>query len=1302
MATSLSSREVSQSYVRQIRRIPFFICIPRREQRHVTFIEPSPKRPRNGRLVKKALGYVSIAVVALMGMIILVPSALANGPASWLSPPIEVVTHSTRATIEVELASERLATEWKAEYATAASCPVPSQPSEGCQWTVVNSGETEAGVGSNAFYHIWIGEEGPRGIQLHHLVPDTSYYARFIAKNADNSSPADETVPFKTRPVEDPEILRTAVDEEGHTSFENRAITDTVAEFTAEINTNGAQTEYSFEYSLPENGRAPKSDSFSWKSFTSDATGTITDEQAKVGAELTGLTPETTYYVRLKATNVAGGVEQYEYYVGGTLELTSFVTGTAKPFVKLEIRNITAESAHFSAEVVPHGSETGWRLEYAPAESGGEAPSENSHSWITVPGGEGTISKAQAEAIPYNNNQRFGVQLTGLHSSTVYYVRLPAETSCAVGCGKAVSGIVRFETSGPPAIDSFTVHALHGESFRLLGAVNPKSLPTSAEQTITVSGATGGTFTLSFEGHTTKPIVYNAPSEGPGSVQLALEELAGVQVGVEGVAGGPYTVFFHGSNGGVAQPPITADSSGLTSGSVAVVVLQRGGDAYHTRYRFQYATVDSVNERGWTGAGETEQVEAGLGETFQVVGGDVPGLKSGQEYRYRLVADNEVGDSAGVEQTLVVPSTVPVGEGVSCSNEGFRTGLSARLPDCRAYEQVSPLDKQGAQEPFSYRGGVQSAVFASENGEHAVLEAPQVSYGLGAGAGQGPYLFSRVAGKGWSVTAGAPQPETGVYNVDPQVYSGDLTRIAFAAEYFPSPVSESPDVEYRIGPLGGPYTTVASVPHKEVTGVYSEGWVGADGDLSKLVLQTRDRSLLGGSTGTRSGSDLYEYTASGGLRQLNVTATGATIGSCGATLAHGVEEGAQYHRLSGPNSVSADGSRVFFEAVPGRECEAPKNLYMSVNGEETVEIGTAKLMGADVQGTTLLIEDVSGKLLGYDTGTGMTVSQSDTEVETDHELGLLGIPVRTEPRDSEPFYHPRYTYFTGIVAGLPSGGIIVEGVHEGKQASQVYRYDNVDRLVECVSCASASSPEPKQEAFLDGIQGVPSVNGGLPIYTAASANGDFAFFTTVAALTPGDVDGEIPAETLLEFELPPKEYVNTGSHTSPSTDVYEWRRSGVGGCVQPQGCVALITDGRGGYLNLLLGTANEGRDVFFYTRSKLLSQDNDTAGDIYDARIGGGLPGPPARPVECEGDACSTPPSPPNDTTPSSLTSNGAGNVSPPSSAKPTGTHKKAKKKTKKKVKKKSNRKVKGKGKAKKAVRSKGLAGTRGRGGGIK
>ena len=201
----------------------------------------------------------------------------------------------------------------------------------------------------------------------------------------------------------------------------------------------------------------------------------------------------------------------------------------------------------------------------------------------------------------------------------------------------------------------------------------------------------------------------------------------------------------------------------------------------------------------------------------------------------------------------------------------------------------------------------------------------------------------------------------------------------------------------------------------------------------------------------------------------------------------------------------------------------------------------------------------------------------------------------------------------------------------------------------------------------------------IPESTYASANGDYVFFVTAGALLPSDVDGETPVCNIEEYCGEGDEVGNHNSESTASTDVYEWRKSGVDGCAPVQGCLALISSGTGGLRNMLVGIADEGRDVFFATHSQLVPQDTDAQGDVYDARIDGGFPPPAPRPVECEGDACSTPFAAPSEVTPSSSTFQGAGNLPPAAlpvvKAKPATKPKKGKAK-KRKAERKSKRKA--------------------------
>jgi fibronectin-binding autotransporter adhesin len=106
----------------------------------------------------------------------------------------------------------------------------------------------------------------------------------------------------------------------------------------------------------------------------------------------------------------------------------------------------------------------------------------------------------------------------------------------------------------------------------------------SAVQTITITGApTGGTFTLTYNGQTTTPLAYNAPTTGTGSVQSALQNLTNIgtnNVSVSGTAGSSYIVTFQSALAGQYVPTMTASSASLTGGTsstIGVVTTTAGG-----------------------------------------------------------------------------------------------------------------------------------------------------------------------------------------------------------------------------------------------------------------------------------------------------------------------------------------------------------------------------------------------------------------------------------------------------------------------------------------------------------------------------------------------------------------------------------------------------------------------------------------------------------------------------------------------------------------------------------------------------
>jgi hypothetical protein len=102
----------------------------------------------------------------------------------------------------------------------------------------------------------------------------------------------------------------------------------------------------------------------------------------------------------------------------------------------------------------------------------------------------------------------------------------------------------------------------------------------SAVQTLSASGTpTAGTFTLTLDGVTTDPIDYDAAA---ADVQTALEALSNIGTGNVACSGGPLpgsdvVVTFEGTLADTSVDQITANSSQLTGGSIAVANTTVGG-----------------------------------------------------------------------------------------------------------------------------------------------------------------------------------------------------------------------------------------------------------------------------------------------------------------------------------------------------------------------------------------------------------------------------------------------------------------------------------------------------------------------------------------------------------------------------------------------------------------------------------------------------------------------------------------------------------------------------------------------------
>lgn len=153
---------------------------------------------------------------------------------------------------------------------------------------------------------------------------------------------------------------------------------------------------------------------------------------------------------------------------------------------------------------------------------------------------------------------------------------------CVSGATAANQQIVYFNTvSQTVAVGAIltqgTIYVMSPTSGKLAEA-GDLTAPVSEVQTVSVSGATSGTFTLTFDGQTTAAIAYNASA---ATVETALEALSNIDA--VSVSGGPLNssgvaVTFGGTNAdkNVAEMTVTDSTDGTAS--VATTTPGYSGD----------------------------------------------------------------------------------------------------------------------------------------------------------------------------------------------------------------------------------------------------------------------------------------------------------------------------------------------------------------------------------------------------------------------------------------------------------------------------------------------------------------------------------------------------------------------------------------------------------------------------------------------------------------------------------------------------------------------------------------------------
>jgi hypothetical protein len=213
-------------------------------------------------------------------------------------------------------------------------------------------------------------------------------------------------------------------------------VKNTSATLHAVINPENAATNYHFEYigeaAYRKNVEETK-EPFAGATST-EPEGSLPGDLAEhpVSAAIAGLSPETTYHLRVVATNAnapAGGIVGEE------------ATFTTLPPVEIESESasgVTATSATLQAQIDPLGSETTYYFEYSTAVTEGCALA----TCTSVPIAPGASAGAGEEPVPVS------VHLQGLVAGTAYRYRVIA-VNALTGPEGRVGEDHTFTTQGP-------------------------------------------------------------------------------------------------------------------------------------------------------------------------------------------------------------------------------------------------------------------------------------------------------------------------------------------------------------------------------------------------------------------------------------------------------------------------------------------------------------------------------------------------------------------------------------------------------------------------------------------------------------------------------------------------------------------------------------------------------------------------------------------------------------------------------------------------------------------------------------
>ena len=493
----------------------------------------------------------------------------------------------------------------------------------------------------------------------------------------------------------------------------------------------------------------------------------------------------------------------------------------------------------------------------------------------------------------------------------------------------------------------------------------------------------------------------------------------------------------------------------------------------------------------------------------------------------------------------------------ACPNEAS-PGFRSYLPDCRAYEMVTPPYKEGGY-------GLQTDEASADGSQLLVASLGNL---LGPGGtlpeGTGPlthnYRLART-GSGWEPTS-VEGPFSSFTDVEVQALSPDFS----SSFWFASRPGESSDDAYVDQPDGLTLIGPGSPPGALESSLH---FAGGSADLHHALFLVHSARIgleeehlwPGDTTHPERRPSIYEYAGPGheepelvgvgnqtsvaeaartqGVAHLNEAAK--LISDCG-TLLGSLPEGDAY------NAVSASGATVFFSSEACAGGPAVNELYARIDGEQTVPISEPEttVPGRVCTGDCALAESVpANRSPGLFAGASLdgsrvffTTSQPLIDTDTDSGSDLYAADIREgvvtgladvsrggsgDPtpgagagvlgvaRVSEDGSHV-YFLATGVLTGANREGA---APHAGEPNLYV-------AVRECPGGSTACASPAERTSFIATLSAADAgdwnpIDRRRPVQ--ATPDGRFFLFQAADALT-SDQHGHAGAAQLFEYDAP--------------------------------------------------------------------------------------------------------------------------------------------------------------------------------------